>query len=108
LPRNLYKYGAEFIGVDVSENQIEQAQRLSKEAGMTITYVVSPAETMDFPDNYFAVVTARQCYAYFDKSVLFPKIHAVLKTRAFLHIIHGLACRGEQYCYRKRKDSIEA
>ena len=36
LPRNLYKYGAEFIGSDISENQIEQARRLSKDAGMNI------------------------------------------------------------------------
>jgi len=87
LPRNLYKYGAEFIGVDVSENQIGQARRLSKEAGMNISYVVSPAETVDFPDNYFDVVTACQCYVYFDKSVLFPKIHTVLKPSGHFCIL---------------------
>ena len=32
LPRNLYKYGAEFIGSDISENQIMLARRLSEEA----------------------------------------------------------------------------
>jgi len=79
LPRNLYKYGAEFTGADISENQIEQARRLSKEAGMDISYVVSPAETLDFPGHSFDVVTASQCYTYFDKDVIFPKIHSILK-----------------------------
>ena len=37
LPRNLYKYGAEFVGTDISENQIGQARRLSAEAGMNIS-----------------------------------------------------------------------
>ncbi|MCL2717410.1 MAG: class I SAM-dependent methyltransferase [Lachnospiraceae bacterium] len=79
LPRNLYKYGAELTGSDISENQIEQARHLSIEAGMDINYVVSPAEAVDFPDNYFDTVLACQCYIYFDKNALFPKIHSILK-----------------------------
>lgn len=27
LPRNLYPYGAEFIGTDISENQLAEAQK---------------------------------------------------------------------------------
>lgn len=87
LPRNLYKYGAEFIGADISENQIEQARRLSEEAGINISYVLSPAETVDFPDNYFDVVTACQCYVYFDKGAVFPKIHSVLKNSGHFCIL---------------------
>jgi len=79
LPRNLYKYGAEFVGVDISVNQIKQARLLSKEAGMKIDYVVASAETFIFPDNSFDVVTACQCFMYFDKAVALPKIHNVLK-----------------------------
>ena len=29
LPRNMYKYGAEWTGIDISENQIEQARRMA-------------------------------------------------------------------------------
>lgn len=79
LPRNMYKYGAQFVGLDISENQIEQARRLSKEAGMDIQYRVSSAEDADFPDAYFDTVAACQCYVYFDKSAVFPKIHRILK-----------------------------
>jgi len=79
LPRNLYKYGAEFFGADISENQIEQARRLSDEAGLNISYVVSPAETVDFPDKHFDVITACQCFIYFDKTVIAEKLHRLLK-----------------------------
>jgi len=79
IPRNMYKYGARFTGADISKNQIAHAKRLSKEAGMDISYTVAPAEALDFPDNSFDVITACQCYIYFDKDVIFPKLHALLK-----------------------------
>ena len=34
LPRNMYKYGATWVGTDIAENQIEQAKVLATEAGM--------------------------------------------------------------------------
>lgn len=45
LPRNLYRYGAKWIGTDVSENQIAQARLLSE--GMVIDYRTAPAEELD-------------------------------------------------------------
>jgi len=79
LPRNLYRHGAKFTGADISENQIVQARRLSAEAGMDIAYVISSAEDVSFPDNNFDVVTACQCFIYFNKAVALPKIHRMLR-----------------------------
>lgn len=79
LPRNMYPFGAKFVGVDISENQIKQAIELSKSSGLDIDYIVASAETFDFPDKTFDVVTACQCFMYFDKAVALPKIHRVLK-----------------------------
>ena len=79
LPRNLYKYGAEFVGSDISAEQIKQARRLSAKANMNIRYVVSSAETVDFPDGYFDTITACQCFVYFDKYVIGAKLHSLLK-----------------------------
>lgn len=36
LPRNLYAYGAKWVGTDISAEQIEQAKRLS--TGLNIAY----------------------------------------------------------------------
>jgi 2-polyprenyl-3-methyl-5-hydroxy-6-metoxy-1,4-benzoquinol methylase len=41
LPRNMYKYGAEWTGTDIAENQIEQAKRVAEDAGMHIDFLVS-------------------------------------------------------------------
>lgn len=79
LPRNLYVHGAHFTGADVSANQIDQARRLAQQEGMDIDYVVAGAEDIDFAPDTFDVVTASQCFLYFDKAVALPKIHAVLR-----------------------------
>lgn len=72
LPRNLYPYGAQFIGSDISENQIREARRLSEESGMQIEYLVSPAEELDFPPHTFDTVTACQCFFTLILRVFFP------------------------------------
>lgn len=78
LPRNMAQYGATWVGVDVSEQQIEQARRLSVNIP-NIEYQVSPAEDVDFPDESFDVITACQCYWYFDHEIVCKKLHRLLK-----------------------------
>lgn len=95
LPRNLYKYGASFVGADIAKNQIEQARRLSAEAGMEIEYVVASAEEADFPDNSFDVVTACCCFIYFDKTAVPPKIHRLLKDGGHFSILTMIWVPGE-------------
>ncbi len=87
LVRNMYKYGADFIGVDISENQIAEAKRLSDESGMKIDYIVSSAEDINFPDKSFDVITACQCFMYFDKSIILPKIYNLLKDNGHFCIL---------------------
>lgn len=88
IPRTMYKYGAAFIGSDIAENQIAEARRLSKDAGMDIEYVISSAEEIDFPDESFDVVTACQCFEYFDKTIVLPKIHKMLKANGHFCILY--------------------
>ena len=47
LPRNMYKYGATWIGTDIAENQIKFARELTKKSGMNIEYKVSSSEARD-------------------------------------------------------------
>ena len=88
LPRQLYRYGARFTGADISENQIAEARRLSDDAGMDIDYVVSPAETLALPDASFDVVTACQCFFYFDLNTAVPNIHRMLRDGGSLLILY--------------------
>ncbi len=87
VPRNMYKYGAEWVGSDISENQIAQAKLLADRDGMNIEYVFSSAEDIDFPDGSFDVITACQCFFYFDYDVVIPKLARLLKDGGRLVIL---------------------
>lgn len=88
LPRNMYKYGAEWICSDISENQIAEANVLSQLNGMNIEYIVSSAESIDFPDNSFDVITACQCFWYFNHEKTAPKLAKLLKNNGKLLILY--------------------
>lgn len=79
LPRALYQYGASFTGVDSAPGQIEQARRLAEAAGMDISFLCNPAEEIDVPAASFDVVTACQCFVYFDHVRLSRLVSRALK-----------------------------
>lgn len=87
IPRNMYIYGADWTGVDISENQITYAKQLSQNAEMNIKYFVSAAEDIDFPAESFDVIMACQCFMYFDKKILLPKIHRMLKRDGYFAVL---------------------
>lgn len=95
LPRNLYPYGASFIGIDSSQNQIDQAVSLSRAAGMAVEYRCVPAEQIDFPSGTFDVVTACQCMVYFDHTVLAPMLAQVLRDGGHLVFLYMAWLPGE-------------
>ena len=72
LPRNMYRYGANWTGTDISPEQIEQAKRLSEDADMKIDFQTVPTEEIDFPKESYDVITACQCFWYFDHERLCP------------------------------------
>lgn len=92
LPRNLYAYGAEWVGADISENQIREAKRLSAECGAEIQYLVSAAEELPFREESFDAVTACQCYWYFDHGKTAPIFSRLLKPggRLFFMLMNWL------------------
>ncbi len=86
LPRNMYRFGAKWTGTDISENQIEQARLLSQ--GMDIDYCTVPAEKISFPDESFDVITACQCFWYFDHEKLMPEIYRMLRPGGTLLLLY--------------------
>jgi len=88
LPRNMYKYGAKWTGTDISPEQIEQAKKLAKEAGMDIDFQAVSAEKIDFPSETFDVLTACQCFFYFDHEKVAPEFARILKKDGRLVILY--------------------
>lgn len=77
IPRHMCKYGAEFTGTDISENQIRQAEALSE--GLPIKYKVCPAEQTSLQSGYFDAVIACQCFHYLDVCKFIPELQRILK-----------------------------
>lgn len=88
LPRHMYRYGATWIGTDISDNQIAYARQLSKEGGMDIHYQVAAAEEVRFPADTFDVITACQCFWYFDHQKLTPQLAQMLKPDGTLLLLY--------------------
>ncbi len=86
LPRNMYRYGAKWTAADISENQIEQAEILSE--NMDIEYHVIPAEDINFSDNSFDVITACQCFWYFNHEIVMPKLCRMIKNSGSILILY--------------------
>ena len=80
LPRNLYAHGADWTGTDISPEQIAQAKHLAAARDMQIDFIVSAAESLPFPDGSFDVITACQCYWYFDHARTMPEFARLLRS----------------------------
>ena len=86
IPRNMYRYGAKWTGTDISDNQIAQAKILSE--GMDIDYHVSSTENLDFPQESFDVITACQCFWYFEHEKVMPMFHRMLKEGGRILVLY--------------------
>ena len=81
LPRNMYRFGAEWTGTDISPEQIEQAKRLSLEGKMDIAFDVVSAENLSYPAASFDVITACQCFWYFEHKRVIPVLSCIQPSR---------------------------
>lgn len=88
LPRNMYHHGAKWMGTDISENQIAEAKRLANKSNMDIDFYAIATENVDFPDHSFDVITACQCFWYFDHEKVMPKLAKMLKPDGRLLILY--------------------
>ena len=88
LPRNMYKYGAEWTGTDISPEQIKQAKILADASNMKIDFQAVPTEQLDFTNESFDVITACQCFWYFDHERVMPKLAGLLKKDGKLLVLY--------------------
>lgn len=88
LPRNMYRYGAKWTGTDISPEQIAQAKQLAAAADMDISFLAVSAEDIDFPPDSFDVITACQCFWYFDHKKIAPKLAKLLRKDGRLLVLY--------------------
>lgn len=88
LARGLALRGCDVTGLDRSPELLEEARRLDREAGVTVRYVTATAEDTGLPDGAFDVVTAGQCWYWFDRERAAREARRVLVAGGRLVIAH--------------------
>jgi SAM-dependent methyltransferase len=85
FPRAMYKYGAKFTGIDISEEQIKHAIELSK--NMDIQYKVCSAESSGLDSKEFDVITSVQSFIYFNVEKVIPEIKRLLRDNGKIAVV---------------------
>jgi SAM-dependent methyltransferase len=88
LARLFAQRGCEVTGVDIAAPLIEQARRLDREAGVHIAYVEAKAEHTGLPSGAFDVVSAGQCWHWFDRPAAAREAARLLRSGGHVVIAH--------------------
>lgn len=88
VARGLALCGCEVTALDPSEKLLDEAKRLDQEAGVSIKYLTSTAEDTGLPSSTFEVVTAGQCWHWFDRELAALEALRILKPGGWLVIAH--------------------
>lgn len=68
LGRGFARRGCKVTGLDPSADLLEQARELDTQAGLATDYIISRIEEADLPAASFDVITAGQCWHWFDRT----------------------------------------
>lgn len=88
VARGLASRGLGVIGLDPSKELLAQARQLDRAVDVHVQYVTGRAEALSFPDSSFDVVTAGQCWHWFERAVAAREVARVLKPGGRLVIAH--------------------
>jgi SAM-dependent methyltransferase len=100
IARRLARQGARVAGIDIAAGQLAQAKRLAEEEGLAIDFREALAEEPPFSDGSFDAVTANQCWLYFDKTRLLPRLRRLLAPGGLIAVSH--------FSWLPRRDPIAA
>jgi SAM-dependent methyltransferase len=88
LARLFAQRGCRVTGVDIAPSLIEQARRLDREAGVAVDYVEAPAEVTGLPASEFDLVSAGQCWHWFDRGAAAREAARLLVAGGTVVIAH--------------------
>ncbi len=88
VARNFALRGCRVVGVDPSQEMIDQARRLDVQAGVHVDYRVATAEATSLPDGAYDVLSAGQCWHWFDRPLAAAEARRLLRPGAAVAICH--------------------
>jgi SAM-dependent methyltransferase len=88
LAREFALRGCRVTGLDPAEAMLEQSRAIDRAVGAEIHYVRAHAEQTGFLDETFDVVTAGQCWHWFDRARAAAEAYRVLRIGGSIVIAH--------------------
>ncbi|MFN8432868.1 MAG: methyltransferase domain-containing protein [Anaerolineales bacterium] len=88
LARGFAARDCSVIGLDISAQLLEQAKDLSLQQGLDVEFRLGKAEETGLPDGSFDVVSAGQCWHWFDRPQAAQEVKRLLKSGGKVLIAH--------------------
>jgi len=88
LARGFARHNNQVIGIDPAAAMLTQAKKIDAAEGVTIEYHCTSAEQTSLPSNYADVVTAGQCWHWFDRVKATEEVNRILKPGGWILIAH--------------------
>ena len=88
LARRFAAMDLQVYGIDVADAQIAMARSAAQREGLDIDFSVASAESLPFAQASMDVITANQCWIYFDLDRTIPELCRVLEPDGLLVVSH--------------------
>lgn len=98
--------GCRVTGIDFAEAQVDAARGLAREAGLDIDFFTARAEETGLPDASVDIVTASQCFGYFDPELIWSELRRLLAPEGRLVTSHLCWLPGSSEIARRSEDLV--
>ena len=88
VARGLAMLGCNVTGLDPSSRLLAQANTLDQQAGANVTYRTGTAEATGLADGSYDLITAGQCWHWFDRAAAAQEVHRLLRPGGRVIIAH--------------------
>jgi SAM-dependent methyltransferase len=88
LARGFARRGLQVVGLDPSPPMLDEARRLDDAAGVAVQYVKARAESTGLADASFDVVSAGQCWHWFERARAAQEVRRLLRPGGPVVIAH--------------------
>ncbi len=88
VARGLARRGCDAVALDPGRALVDQARLLDRDAGVAVAYVLGRAEQAPLGSGAFDMVTAGQCWHWFERGRAASECHRLLSPGGALAICH--------------------